>query len=151
MVWIDYVQSIYWTANPAAGAGQITVPLAAYARKWSLLFEGIRAEGVVSTSGLTLSMVAALTVQAIFVIWARMWSEPWWRVAAGYAVLMTLVDWAVWEGHPGAITRVVLPLTFGFNILLAKRQPRGFWLWFALGNLNLVPVIQMLTEAVRRG
>jgi hypothetical protein len=146
VVWIDYVQSIYWTASPAAGAGQITLPFAAYARKWSLTLQGIRVDGLFSPWGLTLTTVIALTVQAIFVVWTRWWSEPWWRIAAGYAALMALVDWAVWEGHPGAITRVVLPLTFGFNLLLAKREPRRFWIWFVLGNLNLLGTLRMLTR-----
>ena len=148
-IWMDYVQSIYWTASPAAGSGQITMPLSAYGRKWSLVVQGIRADGPFSLAGLTLATVVALTTQATFIGWTRFWSEPWWRIAAGYAVLMASVDWAVWEGYPGAITRVVLPLTFGFNILLAKRGPRGFWWWFALGNLNLLGSVHMLVEAMR--
>jgi hypothetical protein len=50
---------------------------------------------------------------------------------------MFLVHSAVWEGYPGAITRVLLPLKFGFNALLAAEQPRGFWMWFGAGNLDL--------------
>jgi len=148
LIWMDYVRSIYWTASATAGAGQLTVPLSAYARKWSLVVQGIRGDGLLSAHGLTLTTVVALTVQAIFVAWSRMWSEPWWRIAAGYAVLMSLVDWAVWDGHPGAVTRVVLPLTFGFNVLLAKREPRWFWPWYAAGNLNLVALVLLARDAL---
>jgi hypothetical protein len=35
------------------------------------------------------------------------------------------------------VTRVVLPLKFGFNALLASDQPRGFWAWLVFGNLDL--------------
>ena len=51
--------------------------------------------------------------------------------------LMLSVDYVVWEGQPGAMTRVVLPLSVGFNVLLYK-DGRGFWPWFVGGNLLLV-------------
>jgi len=35
--------------------------------------------------------------------------------------------------------RVLLPLTVGFNILLASEsRPGPFWAWFAAGNLHLL-------------
>ena len=49
---------------------------------------------------------------------------------------MLVVGPAVWDGIPGAITRVVLPMTLAFNILV----PRHRWflpLW-VLGNANLL-------------
>ena len=36
------------------------------------------------------------------------------------------------------MTRIALPLKLGFNVLLARHSPKGFWVWFALGNLDLV-------------
>ena len=89
-------------------------------------------------------MVIALTVQAIFLLRTRAWTDPWWRLAAVYASLMVFAHWVVWEGHPGAITRVVLPLKFGFNVLLARSQPRGFWGWCILGNLDLFASLEQL-------
>jgi hypothetical protein len=50
----------------------------------------------------------------------------------------------VWDGYPGAVTRVTLPLAFGFNVLLAREQGRGFWAWFTLGNLHLLPAALLL-------
>jgi hypothetical protein len=82
-------------------------------------------------------VLISLTVQALYVAWMRKWTAPWWKLAVAYAVLMVFVHWAVWEGYPGAITRVMLPLKFGFNALLAAERPRGFWVWFAAGNLDL--------------
>jgi len=49
--------------------------------------------------------------------------------------------------HPqtGAITRVMLPLTVGFNVLLTKElRPMRFWSWFLAGNLHLVPALHVL-------
>jgi hypothetical protein len=56
---------------------------------------------------------------------------------------MLIAHPVVWAGYPGAITRVVLPLTVGFNILL-RAQQRGFWIWFGLGNLHLLPARGLL-------
>ena len=45
----------------------------------------------------------------------------------------------------GAITRVMLPLTLGFNILLGREgRARRFWPWFVAGNLHLIPVYQVM-------
>ena len=64
---------------------------------------------------------------------------PWWRVAAAYAVLMLLMERTLTDQNTGALTRVLLPLTVGFNVLLAT-ETRGarFWPWFAAGNAHLL-------------
>jgi len=31
----------------------------------------------------------------------------------------------VWDGYPGAVTRVTLPLAFGFNVLLVSEKGVG--------------------------
>jgi hypothetical protein len=65
--------------------------------------------------------------------------QPWWRVAAAYAVMMAFLHPTLVDPLTGAITRVMLPLTVGFNILLASEpRPIRFWLWFAAGNLHLI-------------
>ena len=35
---------------------------------------------------------------------------------------MLTVHKVVWDGYPGAVTRVTLPLVFGFNVLLARED-----------------------------
>ena len=42
----------------------------------------------------------------------RDYASPWWRVALPYALLMLTVNEVVWDGFPGAVTRVTLPLVF---------------------------------------
>jgi hypothetical protein len=80
-----------------------------------------------------------LTVQTAYLLYRRQVASPWWRVALAYALLVFAVSEPVWEGHPGAITRVTLPLLFGFNVLLAREAGPRFWLWFIVGNLHLIP------------
>jgi hypothetical protein len=54
-------------------------------------------------------------------------------------MLMLLLDPVLANPHTGAITRVLLPLTVGFNILLAgEPRPSRFWPWFVIGNLHLL-------------
>ncbi len=139
LVWQDYVSSIY--RSTTEGAALITVPFSAYVAEWN---RTLRESVLFLFNRKTLALVA-LTVQVIYLGWTRKWATPWWRVAAAYAVLMFIVHTPVWEGYPGAITRVVLPLKFGFNVLLAQDQSRGFWAWFALGNLDLAMSFDALT------
>ncbi len=139
LVWQDYVWSIYHSTTERAEL--ITVPFSAYLEEWN---RTLRGSGLFLFDRKTPALVA-LTVQGVYLAWTRNWSSPWWRLAAAYAALMFIVDTPVWQGYPGAITRVVLPLKFGFNVLLAQDRPRGFWAWFALGNLDLAMSFDALT------
>jgi hypothetical protein len=60
----------------------------------------------------------------------------WWRIGASFAVMMLFIAQPVWEGYPGAATRVLLPMMLAFNVLV----PRGRrWLAvLALGNLSAI-------------
>jgi hypothetical protein len=58
---------------------------------------------------------------------------------------MLVLDNVLWSPATGAITRVLLPLTVGFNILLAREpRPSRFWPWFAAGNLHLIPAMWVM-------
>ena len=83
-------------------------------------------------------------MQAGFILWRwRAWStSPWWRIGAAYTALMAVAGASVWEGHPGAIPRVVLPLTVAFNMLLLRE--RRFWPLFVLGNLAVLDELRAL-------
>ena len=101
--------------------------------------------GVFSASGVQLGMLLSLIVQAVYLIVRPERRAPWWRVAAGYVVLMLLMDPVLWAPSTGAITRVLLPMTCAFNILLAREQPSGlFWGWFVAGNLHLAASFRVL-------
>jgi hypothetical protein len=144
LVWQDYLWSIYRGTSAAEGFGHITPPLRAYLHKWRVTLAGVRESGLEGPPFSGFCTTAALTVQFVYLaIVVRRWREPWWRLAAAFGLLMLVVNDAVWEGYPGAATRVLLPLTFGFNVLLAKHG-RGFWWWFVAGNLHLLPVRAIL-------
>jgi hypothetical protein len=143
LVWQDYLWSIYRGTSTAETANQFTLPFAGYLQKWQTTFGGSRMDaGMIVRQTLVL---VALSAQAAFVLWTRRWRTPWWRLAAAYALLMLCVNWAVWEGYIGAITRVTLPLKLGFNVLLAREHTRGFWWWAALGNMDLPAAVETMS------
>jgi hypothetical protein len=62
-------------------------------------------------------------------------AERWWRVGAAFAGMMLFLSTPVWEGYPGASTRVLLPMTLAFNVLVPRT---GRWLPILLaGNLTV--------------
>ena len=141
LVWQDYLWSIYRDTS-GAGSGQFTMPFAAYVQNWVTSTSGVWRDGIDSHPMRALLVILSLTVQTVYLFWTRRWQEPWWRLALAFAGLMLIVHPVVWHGYPGAITRVVLPLTVGFNVLLG-REERAFWPWFVLGNLHLIPARQL--------
>ena len=138
VIWQDYIWSIYRGTSASAGADQLAVPFTAYAHKWRVTVEQLRRGGFVSPAGYTLFVLLSVTVHVVFLAWTRAWREPWWRIAAAFALLILSAHWVVWEGQPGAVTRIGLPLKLGFNVLLARYPPPFFWAWFLAGNLDLV-------------
>ena len=144
LIWEDYLRSIY-RSTIAAGADQLTLPGQAYWWNLRAALRAFAATGLVSFAAVQLCIFIALTAQAIYIVFRREYSMPWWRVAAGYVLLMLLMDRVLWDPNTGAVTRVLLPLTVGSNILLAsERRPRRFWAWFAAMNLHLVPALWVL-------
>ena len=93
-------------------------------------------EGWDSFARFSLLGLVALTTQFLVLLWQRDWRNPWWRMGAAYAGLMVVLGPAVWEGDPGAVTRVVVPMTIAFNVLLPKH--RWFWPLWVLGNASVV-------------
>ena len=60
----------------------------------------------------------------------------------GSLLLMTALGPAVGEGAPGAVPRVVLPMTVAFNMVLP--QTRWFWPVWVLGNLSILHALEVL-------
>jgi hypothetical protein len=90
-------------------------------------------------------ILLSVAAQAAFVFLRWRYADPWWRVACAYAVMLLFLDPVLVAPQTGAITRVMLPLTVGFNILLAQEaSARRFWPWFAIGNLHLLTVLSVM-------
>ena len=88
--------------------------------------------------------IAALHAQAAYLFLRRDLRSPWWRLAIVYVPLMLTAERSLWE--PGGINRFLLPMTVGFNLLLA-RSSAPFWPWFVAGNLTLYPALERLARS----
>ncbi len=132
--WIGYVR---WKFGPAddPGLGNFTWPLAGYAEKFIAAWEDVAASEAALLHWAVFATVLALTAQWLFFVLRWRPAERWWRVGVAFAVMMAFLSTPVWEGYPGAATRVLLPMTLAFNVLV----PRGRrWLPLLLvGNLSV--------------
>lgn len=144
LLWYDYLRSIY-RSTLLTGTNQLVWPGAGLLVIWRRVADGIAAQGLFSGDGLLLCLMLSLAVQAMYLIVRREIGRPWWRIAAGYALLMLTLDATLANPHTGAITRVLLPLTVGFNVLLLQeRRGAVLWPWFAAGNLHLIPALRVM-------
>jgi hypothetical protein len=144
LLWEDYLRSIY-RSTIFAGADQFMTPGTALAASWTAALAAARHEGFWSGDGLIFALLSSVVVQAAYVLVRREYESAWWRVALPYVGLLLVLDRVLVNPHTGAITRVLLPLTVGFNVLLAS-EPRGtrFWPWFAAGNLHLLSALTVM-------
>jgi hypothetical protein len=146
LVWEDYLRSIYRSTILAGADAQTSLPGVEFAAALASAVQAVRLSGVESWAMLDVCVLAPLLVQAVYVVThgARV-REPWWRVALGYALLLVVLDKVLVAPSTGAVSRVMLPLTVGFNALLI-RESKGnrFWPWLLAGNLHLIPALWVL-------
>ena len=133
--WIGYVR---WKFGPVAdpGFGNFTLPLIGLAEKWGAALSDLADDSRSFMIWATLLAVLGVTVQMIFFLARWRPRELWWRVGASFAVMAVFLAKPVWEGYPGAFTRVLLPMALAFNLLV----PRGrAWLPVLIaGNLSVL-------------
>ena len=141
LLWLIYVVGQLDFEN-IGGGGNFSGPLAGYVEKWYSTLAELYRNGWNSYARFSLFTTIGITTQAVVLFTAPAWHNAWWRVGIGSALLMIFLGPAVWEGYPGASTRVLLPMTFAFNIVLPKN--RWFWPLFVLGNLSVIPALETL-------
>jgi hypothetical protein len=140
LAWMAYIR---WKTGPAEdpGLGNFTVPLAGLAEKWAHAVGGLvlgRHDPLAYWA--TAAATLALTVQFLYLVSRWRPGDLWWRIGAVFAGMMVFLSTPVWEGFPGAATRVLLPMTLAFNVLV----PRGRkWLPVLLmGNLSVIASVR---------
>jgi len=145
--WVLYIRLRLPPSIEGVGLNNFTLPLTGFFEKWIGLIGEFGRDGWIRPLWITLAAVTALTVQAAFVLTRWQPASIWWRVGAPFALLFVMVGVPVWEGYPGAFTRVVLPLTLAFNVLV----PRGRrWLPLLLaGNLSVIAGLAELAPPLR--
>jgi len=133
-VWVWTLR--HWLGDAGSlGVRNFALPLSAYLAKWGEIARAGEAGLGWIASGSAFLLVA-MTVQGIFFSLRPRWSDPWWRLGMAYALLMTVLGSAVWEGYPGAAARVLLPMNLAFNVLVPRG--RAWWIVLLLGNLTVL-------------
>jgi hypothetical protein len=143
LLWLDYLRSIYGDAT-FVGGGHITTPLAGFFWKARSIWTSLIANGVTLNSTANVLVLVSLMAQGYALVWCtlqwrrgRVGSPAWLLVAWPFLLLALTAHRVVWDGTPGAITRVVLPLTVGVNVLLARHPHAPWWLIIA-ANLSVI-------------
>jgi hypothetical protein len=77
----------------------------------------------------------SLTAQCAYFALRRRLMDPIWLTGATSAFFFTVMGYASWMEYSWML-RYSLPMTFAFNLLLAKEDPRTFATWFPLGNIG---------------
>lgn len=134
IAWWSYVRLA--VGSSSAGSGNFALPLAGWLGNWRELW---RQTGFEANHGLLVGGWLdgiALTVQAIYLLVHREPRSAWWRVGALFVALGAVLGPPVWQGLPGAYSRVLLPVALVFNVLAARR--RAAWWWLVLGNLSVL-------------
>lgn len=132
--WMLFIHFKFGRADDP-GLGNFTWPIAGFVEKWRAAWAASIGPDRSGIQWATLAVVVALGVQWLFFVLRWRPLERWWRVGMAFAVMMTFLSTPVWEGFPGASTRVLLPMTLAFNILV----PRGarWWPILLAGNLTV--------------
>jgi hypothetical protein len=145
LIWLDFLRAIY-RSTTLAGTNTVVLPGAGIVASWRGALFALAPGADAGRDAMPACMLLAICVQAAFVLVRRRDRlEPWWRVAFGFAVLFLILDRSIVDPHNGGLTRVMLPLTVGFNVLLAKEpRPARFWAWFLAGNVHLIPALYVL-------
>jgi hypothetical protein len=139
-LWVDYLRSIY-LADALANPGQVTAPLSGLTWKLRAVGTGLAESGLTMAAMASATAVLGFLVQGAWILRELAgsgWRSAWALVGASYLLLGLTIHQVVWEGTPGAFTRVLLPLTIGTNVLLAAR-PRASWVIIVTANACAVP------------
>jgi hypothetical protein len=134
MAWMAYVR---WKAGPAAqGLGNFTWPVMGWLEKWVTTFRDFEREPSFRwLNTATLLAVVALTAQAVYFIRRREGQSPWWRVGLVGVAMMALLGTSVWEGHPGAATRVLLPMSIAFAVVVVRHRASLGWVFIGSASV----------------
>ena len=142
-VWMFYLWAGDHEFRSIIGNRNFAAPFTGYATQWGETVSGLRAGGWASYARFSLLTQVSLTTQAVVLLRRRAWGNPWWRTGMASCGLMVFLGPAVWEGDPGAVTRVLQPMTFAFNVVLPRN--RWFWALFVLGNLTVLTALESIS------
>jgi hypothetical protein len=139
LLWFAYIA---WRLRMPAGSvsgDNLDWPFYAMARKLGEFVNVVRQGGIQWAQfyrsyplHALLTIIATLT-QCIYLLTHREWGNRLWRLAAVFVPFFLCIGYPAWQSH-FTVTRHALPITLGFNLVLAMRPNRHWFWWFLLGN-----------------
>ena len=141
-LWVLYVHVLMPTGL-AAGSHNFSRPLSGISNK---LYDAVVAM-ITGWSGAPSNRQAAfffevlcplsLVIQAIYLVVKPRAGSQAWRFGIGFVILLSILGKGVWE-EQYAYCRVLLPLTFSFNLLIHKHESAArFGTWYLIGNAGM--------------
>jgi hypothetical protein len=144
VIWFDYLYSLYRDRIYTSGS-TISLPFAGLAWKAGIVWTDAAARGLRAFATASALTLASVMVQSVYVLARPAWRNPWWRLAVAYVTLLPFLGWPLWDGEPGTVARVMIPLALAFNVLLRDcRESRSFWPLLIGGNLTVLYAPAML-------
>ena len=134
LLWHSYVNTVF--SSHSGISGNLTLPFVAIAQAIGGSVEAIADGDFGVRYTFRLVAIVGFIVQVGYLLIHRQPDKLWWRVGIVYGVLLLCLGDFVWHGF-WAVCRSVLPLTFAFNILLAK-DTQKFWIIWILGNVTII-------------
>lgn len=132
-LWLLYVNHALGGTSP--GQGNLNWPFVGWLGRWVELAQGGEA---ISNPRMRLESLLehiALTVQLVYLLLRPSTKSPWWWSAAAYGFLLVIMGSGVWGGQPNAASRVLLPMTLAFNVLVIRN--RAALAWLLAGNMSV--------------
>jgi hypothetical protein len=148
LLWLDYLHAIY-RSTMVVNDGQITLPFRGIGWKLKSIVESWQT-GLAAPQ--LMASVLAVAAWMVRVGWTirqlagpDRWS-PWTLTALAYVLMSLTMDPVVWDGSPGAFTRVLLPLSLATNVTMAQRQ--ASWPLVLGANLDVIPGVMFFVMSV---
>ena len=139
LVWSWYVGTRLPSSTESGGLGNFTWPLLGLGMHLKLCLSELTAGNWDGRFSMGLLGAAGFATQA-WVLWRHPnFQSGWWRAGSAYALLLLFLSPWVWSGY-WAVSRVVLPMTIAFNLLLPSSR-RAFWPLWALGNVSMLHAV----------
>ena len=143
VVWVLIVRAHFGFPDDPSS---LALPLSALPGKLRELRDTWRSDGFARAQH-ELWAILAIATQVGFMLARPRPRQPWWLIGIAFALLAVCLGPPVWEGFPSSSSRVVLPLTLAFNILVPRTRA-GLALLLA-GNLTVLSATTVFASPTR--
>lgn len=146
-VWFLYTKLVF--TGQLSGNGNFGLPFAETIYKLSDAF-GNWGSSPGWIDEFELLAILSLIVQSIYLLVYRRWDSVYWRFGIGFVVLFFLLSNKVLV-EQNAFMRVLLPITFSFNLTLHAEEKSSYryWTYFILGNIGCLGALNGLCSFLK--